>query len=143
MLADLEPFATIAEVQALLQNTQDELEGYNWDNDEVSSVLYTNQDASDDVEEMILPYTSNNSPWKGGPVINFNDSYSFDTDCDNALTATIGPYAAGGVCWVSAIAKDSGLSLWIQLIAIDIPAAIWLLSFFWNIFVNTYKVLAD
>lgn len=113
-----EPFATIAAFSKFFKTAQQELNSYNWNNNDVAiSQVNTSDQASRNAANQILSPRGGGNPWTNG-VINIRDTNTstFSTSCNSALKAYIGSQMADSYCFAGNMLKAVGVNRWFQVL---------------------------
>jgi hypothetical protein len=103
----------------VLNSIQNEINGYDFENDGTDySILNKTPAASMSMmEEYIFSPLPDNSPWRGGQLIDLSSSnVEFAETCGLALTDYLGPLLSQGVCFTTDWFKEIGAMFWIQLL---------------------------
>jgi hypothetical protein len=131
LFKNVEPIATLTELQQIIDETKKQIESYNWDDDVAPDTIVAMSDKGSFVEQVmdkVLPI--NSSPWQGGPLITSlapSHPTNYYYSCVATVADVLGPKLPEGICLVSAAARETGISFWLQL-AMDIAAAAWVLQ---------------
>jgi len=113
-----EPFATLTEIGDVRNSVEQELLSYNWDDPSTSTAL-----DSGDFDDYFL--NTDDSPWDGGPLVNFSASVpnaNYLTTCQTAIPNLM-PSIQSGVCLISWHTHNTGLNFWLQIM-VDIAAVV-------------------
>jgi hypothetical protein len=115
-----DPFATLDEMDALLNDIKNELNGYDW-NDDVEDYSLLTKSPSESaamIDQYIFGPLPDDSPWLGNDLVNFDEApepTAYYESCQLALKEWTGALLGEGVCFASNWAREVGMSFWMQL----------------------------
>ena len=123
-LGDKDPFATLDEIDALLNDIKNELDGYDWNDDveDYSILTKSPEESAEMIETYVFGPLPDDSPWLGNDLVNFDDAPAptqYYDACQLSLKDYVGPLLGEGVCFASNWAREVGMSFWLQL-ALDV-----------------------
>jgi hypothetical protein len=123
-LSSRDPFATLDEVDALLNDIKNEIDGYDWNDDvqDYSVLTKSPAESAEMIETYVFGALPDDSPWLGNDLVNFDDAPAptqYYDSCQLSLKDYVGPLLGEGVCFASNWAREVGMSFWLQL-ALDV-----------------------
>lgn len=128
-----EPFATLDEIDNAIRDVQIAINGYDWGSTGTDYSILTKNGSGfiSQLNKYLLPPLASNSPWMGGPVIQYSGPQSYPQTCQMAAADYVGPLLSKGVCFVVNVANQTGFMWFIQMF-LDITALFLAFSIIWN-----------
>jgi hypothetical protein len=117
-LTEREPFATLDEFDAALNDVKNELNSYDWGSTEDYSVLdKPPAESAAMINDYVFGEMPDDSPWVNGDLVDLSpvEVTDYYENCTWAAADYVGPRLAGGVCFASNWAKEVGFTFYIQL----------------------------
>jgi len=116
-----EPFASIKQLNGVLNDIKNEMNSYDWGTEGTDYSILTKSpaQASAMMAKYIFGPISDDSPWLGNDLVNFDDAPSatmYEDNCNLSLNEYIGPLLGRGVCFASNWAREIGFTFYMQLI---------------------------
>jgi len=115
-----DPFALFDEMDGVLNDIKNEINGYNWSGSGQDYSILTKSPAQSAamINQYIFGPLPSDSPWMGGDLVDFTvtpDVNMYADTCSLAITNYIGPLLSKGVCFASNWARQTGLMFYVQL----------------------------
>lgn len=130
-----EPFATMHELDTMLNGIRVEMASYDWTGEGQSESILTMPTAQfvGQMQTKVFGRLPDDSPWVNGDLIHFApaDSSIWEGECNTAFSEYIGPRLTPGVCFASSWARETGMSFWVQL-TLDVSALFAAISMIWK-----------
>ena len=128
MFNNVEPLATLSELTQLITETQSQLAAYQWydanDPDDLMATSANGASFTDAVMHKMFPPMTSSNPMNGGKLLpngltlSAGDPthYSYYNSCVANSQDFLGNYLPKGICMISLWWRETGVSLWMQMI---------------------------